>query len=196
MSEGKNLSLQRCSRLKGLPSRRKQRENDREHVTEKLQRRLPKFNQFSQNGVFGRDSRRNAARRLSLCGFELRQALERVVERHEVLRRAPADHAHCFQGDTLVTCAALFVVTPGVVDKNAAHHLCGDSEEVRAILPVHAIAVREAQVGFVHQGGGLQDVPGALPAHGVAGEAAKLFINEGSELFERGFIAVRPGAQQ
>jgi hypothetical protein len=58
MSEGKNLSLQRCSRLKGLPSRRKQRENDPEHVTEKLQRRLPKFNQFSQSGVFGRDKRR------------------------------------------------------------------------------------------------------------------------------------------
>jgi hypothetical protein len=54
MSEGKNLSLQRCSSLKSLPSRRKQRENDPEHVAEKLQRRLPKFNQFSQNGVFGR----------------------------------------------------------------------------------------------------------------------------------------------
>jgi hypothetical protein len=40
MSEGKNLSLQRCSSLKGLASRRKQRENDREHVAEKLQRRL------------------------------------------------------------------------------------------------------------------------------------------------------------
>jgi hypothetical protein len=39
-----------------LPSRRKQRENDRDHVAEKLQRRLPKFNQFSQNGVFGRDN--------------------------------------------------------------------------------------------------------------------------------------------
>jgi hypothetical protein len=56
MSEGKNLSLQRCSSLKGLPSRRKQRENEREHVSEKLQRRLPKFNQFSQNGVFDRHS--------------------------------------------------------------------------------------------------------------------------------------------
>jgi hypothetical protein len=55
MSEGKNLSLQRYSSLKGLPSRRKQRENDREHVAEKLQRRLPKFNQFSQNVVFGMD---------------------------------------------------------------------------------------------------------------------------------------------
>jgi hypothetical protein len=55
MSEGKNFNLQLCSSLKGLPSRRKQRENDREHVAEKLQRRLPKFNQFGQNGVFGRD---------------------------------------------------------------------------------------------------------------------------------------------
>src|SRR5437764_4923270 len=55
MSEGKNLSLQRCSSLKGLASRRKQRENDCEHVAEKLQRRLPKFNQFNQNGVFGRE---------------------------------------------------------------------------------------------------------------------------------------------
>ena len=54
-SEGKNLSLQRCTSLKGLPSRRKQRENDHEHVAEKLQRRLPKFNQFSQNEVLGRD---------------------------------------------------------------------------------------------------------------------------------------------
>ena len=56
MSEGKNLSLQGCSSLKRLASRRKQRENDRHHVAEKLQRRLPKFNQFNQNGVFGRDN--------------------------------------------------------------------------------------------------------------------------------------------
>ena len=64
MSEGKNLSLQRCSSLKGSPSGRKQRENDREHVAEKLQRRLPKFNVFSQNGVFGRD--RSLSKNLSV----------------------------------------------------------------------------------------------------------------------------------
>jgi hypothetical protein len=55
MSEGKNLSLQRCTNLKDLPSRRKQREKDRGQVAKKLQRRLPKFNQFSQNEVLGRD---------------------------------------------------------------------------------------------------------------------------------------------
>src|ERR1700674_4874490 len=70
-SEGKNLSLQRCTSLKGLPSRRKQRENDHEHVAEKLQRRLPKFNQFSQNGVFGRDrsTQRSITRNDCLCWF-------------------------------------------------------------------------------------------------------------------------------
>ena len=57
MSEGQHPSLQRCTSLKGLPSRRKRRENDHEHVAEKLQRRLPKFNPFSQDGVFGRDWR-------------------------------------------------------------------------------------------------------------------------------------------
>jgi hypothetical protein len=64
MSEGHNLSLQHCASLKGLPSRRKQREDDREHVAEKLQRRLPKFNQFSQNGVFSRDRPANQAIRM------------------------------------------------------------------------------------------------------------------------------------
>jgi hypothetical protein len=74
MSEGKNLSLQRCSSLKGMPSRRKQRENDREHVAEKLQRLLPKFNQFSQNGVFGRDrhlKRRRATAHILALDFSL-----------------------------------------------------------------------------------------------------------------------------
>jgi len=52
---GQEFSLQRCTSLKELPGRRKQRENDHEHVAEKLQRRPPKFNQFSQNEVFGRD---------------------------------------------------------------------------------------------------------------------------------------------
>jgi hypothetical protein len=54
--------------LKGLPSRRKQRENDREHVAEKLQRRPPKFNQFSQNGVFGRDSTGERSKNIRSAG--------------------------------------------------------------------------------------------------------------------------------
>jgi hypothetical protein len=36
MSEGKYLSLQRCSSLKDLPNRRKQLANDCEHVARKV----------------------------------------------------------------------------------------------------------------------------------------------------------------
>jgi hypothetical protein len=36
MSESKNLNFERCSSLNGLPSRRKQREDDRERVAERL----------------------------------------------------------------------------------------------------------------------------------------------------------------
>ena len=71
MSEGKNLGLQRCTSLKDLPSRRKQRENDREHVAEKLQRRPSKFNQFSQNGVFGRDKYDSIDSLIELLSSEL-----------------------------------------------------------------------------------------------------------------------------
>ena len=78
-SEGKNLSLQRCTNLKDLPSRRKQRENDHEHVAEKLQRRLPKFNQFSQNGVFGRD-------RLTDLSFIVSSSLDDMKTKYEAQR--------------------------------------------------------------------------------------------------------------
>ncbi len=64
MSKGKNFNLQRCSSLKDSPSRRKQREDDREHVVEMLQPRLSTFNQFSQNGVFSRDKDRELIQHL------------------------------------------------------------------------------------------------------------------------------------
>src|SRR5438105_7724279 len=95
MSEGKNLSLQRCSSLKGLASRRKQRENDCEHVAEKLQRRLPKFNQFNQNGVFGRD--RQAMDRDSTAKAALQKSLplpapiQLTAARSHAYRIIPAD---------------------------------------------------------------------------------------------------------
>jgi hypothetical protein len=60
MPQGKNLSLKRCSSLKGSPGLRKQREDDREHIASKLQRPLGKFNRFTKNGVFGRDRWRNS----------------------------------------------------------------------------------------------------------------------------------------
>jgi hypothetical protein len=56
MSQGKNLSVQRCAGPKSLPNRRKERANDREHGVSKLSREPFKFNLLNENRVFSRDS--------------------------------------------------------------------------------------------------------------------------------------------
>ena len=56
MPEGKDLCLELGPSSESLPNRRKQHENDREHVACKLQLSPFKFNWLNENGVFGRDS--------------------------------------------------------------------------------------------------------------------------------------------
>jgi hypothetical protein len=55
MPEGKDLCLEFSPSSKALPNRRKQHENDREHVACKLQLSPFKLNGLNENGVFGRD---------------------------------------------------------------------------------------------------------------------------------------------
>ena len=55
MSQGKNLSVQRCAGPESLPNRRKERANDREHGLSKLSREPFKFNLLNENRVFSRD---------------------------------------------------------------------------------------------------------------------------------------------
>ena len=62
------------------------------------------------------------------------------------------------------------VLRAGVVDKDAAHELGGDAEEVGAALPGYAGLVDELHVCFVDEGGGLEGVVGALPAHVIGGD--------------------------
>src|ERR1017187_3254695 len=71
MSQGKNLSVQRCAGPKSLPNLRKKRENDREHGISNLSPASFKFNYFNENGVFGRDNLAKA----SLLGFRRRRLL-------------------------------------------------------------------------------------------------------------------------
>jgi hypothetical protein len=43
----------------------------------------------------------------------------------------------------------------GVIDQDAPHLLGGNAEEVTAILPLHIALVNKAQIGFIHESGGL-----------------------------------------
>ena len=60
----------------------------------------------------------------------------------------------------LYTAPAFYVMAPGMVDQYAPHHLGRNREEVGAILPLHALVVHQAHVGFIYQGGSLERVAG------------------------------------
>jgi hypothetical protein len=62
--------------------------------------------------------------------------------------------------------------------------LSGDGHELRAVLPVGAVLVGEAEIGFVHEGGGLESVAGALLLHVVAGETTEFGVDEWQELLQ------------
>src|SRR5262245_46321582 len=58
----------------------------------------------------------------------------------------------------------LAVLVAGVVDEDAAHGLGRGGEEVPATVPAPGlVGVHQAQVGLVHQGGGLERLAGRLP---------------------------------
>ena len=83
-----------------------------------------------------------------------------------------------------------------MLHKNATHQLRRDGEKMSAILPLHALIIHQAHVGFIDQGRGLEAVAGALPFHVAAREAAKLVINDGGQPRERAMVAVAPGAEE
>jgi hypothetical protein len=65
-----------------------------------------------------------------------------------------------------------------VVHEDAPHHGCGDGQEVRAVLPDHAVLLEQAEVGLVDEGGGLQSVAAALAAQVTGGAAAQVVVDE------------------
>jgi hypothetical protein len=100
------------------------------------------------------------------------------------------------QGQTSRNMTLSTTISARVVDQDAPHQLRRYREEVRPVLPRHALQVHQPQVRLVDQRRGLQSVPAALAAHEVAGQAPKLFVNDGRELVERFPVSAAPGLEQ
>ena len=134
---------------------------------------------------------------LAAAGIDLRERLQRVVERDE-LRRALVRHGRLAVERDVPVLAAALAGRPlaRVVDEDVAHHLRGDGEEVGAVLPVHVLLPDEPQEGLVHQGGGLERMSAPLAVDVAVGEAMKRVLDQRQELAERRFIAVSPLLQQ
>jgi hypothetical protein len=79
--------------------------------------------------------------------------------------------------------AALWRTTPArVVHENAAHHLRGDAEEMRPVLPGYSVLVNQPQIRFVDNRGGRQRVISALAAEVRARQPAQLSVDKRHEL--------------
>jgi len=83
-----------------------------------------------------------------------------------------------------------------MVHQVVAHHLRGNPEEVRTILPVGRLLANQAQIGFVYECGALKSVIGALVPEMAAGQAAQFIVNDRYERFARFLISSTPICKQ
>jgi hypothetical protein len=67
---------------------------------------------------------------------------------------------------------------------------------VGSIVPLHALVVHQAQVGFIHQSCRLQAVAGAFPFHVATCQTVEFAVNGWGQPFERRLVSVPPGAEK
>jgi hypothetical protein len=101
-----------------------------------------------------------------------------------------AYHECVIQGD-LFQAAASFFCAPvaSVIQQDAAHRLCGNSEEMRPILPFHVMLSDEVEVSFVYQRGGLEGMIGPFPAQAGRCQVAEFGIDQRDQLIRSVRIA-------
>jgi hypothetical protein len=58
-----------------------------------------------------------------------------------------------------------------MIQENLAHGMRGESEEVRAILPLGLLPAGHPHIGLVNQSGGLESMAGPLALHFGTGHA-------------------------
>ena len=82
-----------------------------------------------------------------------------------------------------------------MIHQDLAHQPGGHAQEVRPVLPVDAGLIHQPQIGFIHQGGGLQGMAGPLAAHGAVGDAPEFALDEGNRLVQTLPVASLPAKE-
>jgi hypothetical protein len=83
----------------------------------------------------------------------------------------------------------------GGVNENAAHDLRGDGEKMRAIPPVGAPGVHQAQVGFMDEARALQRGVAAFLAHVRPRQPTQLVVQKIGQALQGGVAALSPFLQ-
>src|SRR5439155_9000241 len=83
-----------------------------------------------------------------------------------------------------------------MVNHDAPHQLSGRRDKVGSALPDRLHIIDQPQVGFVENGGGLQRVASALPAHVMMREPVQFGLHQREQLLHRSLICTTPVAEQ
>ena len=82
-----------------------------------------------------------------------------------------------------------------VIDKNAAHRLGSDTEELSTIGPVDVSLIDEADVDLVDQSSRLKCVVGPLVSRIAPRQSPKLLVNKRHQLVECVLMPLAPSSQ-
>src|SRR6266513_2807870 len=84
----------------------------------------------------------------------------------------------------------------GMINHDAPHQLRGRRNKVAPALPDRLRVIDQPQVRFVKNGGGLQGVASALPAHIMVCEPVQFRLHQREQLLQRSLISAAPVAEQ
>lgn len=87
-------------------------------------------------------------------------------------------------------------VRPGIVNEDAPHDLGADCQEMRSVSPFQVPNASQSQVGFIHQGGGLNRVAGTFALQMAPRDPVQLRIGQFDNLPDCGLISRAPRAQK
>ena len=88
------------------------------------------------------------------------------------------------------------MVCAGVIHKDAAHKLRGQSKEMCPIFPGHPSLINEAHVELVDKGCRNERVIGTFTPQLAGGNPPQLAVDDGQKLLERGGIPLGPSHQE
>ncbi len=111
---------------------------------------------------------------------ECSQCLERVVQRNQFRASFNCSIDVFVEGEFLKILATLFrIVLTRMIDEQATHYLCSNSEKMSAILPVHPRLVYESYISLVNQCGRLESMIDPLPSQIIRCQLTQFIVDDG-----------------
>ena len=122
---------------------------------------------------------------------------QRVIQSHQIQVLAPGDTCRLIQRQPPVAAAAFgSPMRARVVHQDIADQCRRDSVKMRAIPPLDAVLIGQAQVGFVQYFGGLEGVAATLAPQISIGETMQFPIHERDHPIEGLCVPIPPAHEQ